>query len=177
VDPEIDGVRSIDLVVFSDDRGSFAEVYRQTWLPSERSALQGNISRSSAGVLRGMHFHRLQWDYWFVVTGRAFVALADLRRGSPTEGRIATTRLSWDEPRGLFIPPGVAHGFLAETELVLGYLIDRYFDGSDEFGVAWNDPDLAIAWPTPDPDLSGRDRGNPPLAAVLETPPPYRSVG
>lgn len=173
MDLEIDGVRFIELVVHGDDRGSFAEVYRQAWLPGEQPALQGNLSRSSPGVLRGMHFHRRQWDYWFVVTGTAFVALADLRRGSPTEGRIATTRLSWEEPRGLFIPPGVAHGFLAETELVLGYLIDRYFDGSDEFGVAWDDPGLAIAWPTPDPTLSERDRGNPSLSAALETPLEY----
>ena len=81
----IDGVEVVDLEVYADLRGSFVEFYRQSWVPSDHSALQGNISRSSSGSLRAMHFHRRQWDYWFVVAGTMFVALADLRAGSPTE--------------------------------------------------------------------------------------------
>jgi dTDP-4-dehydrorhamnose 3,5-epimerase len=126
-------------------------------------------------VLRAMHFHRRQWDYWFVVSGEAFVALADLRDGSPTERSIVTMRLSGTEPRGLFIPPGVAHGFLAETDLVLEYVVDRYFDGSDELAVAWDDPDLAIEWPAQEPILSERDRANPSLEEVRRDPPRYRA--
>jgi dTDP-4-dehydrorhamnose 3,5-epimerase len=172
----IDGVKVIDLEIHADMRGSFVEYFRQSWLPTDHAALQGNISRSTSGVLRGMHFHRRQWDYWFVVAGTAFVALVDLRSGSPTELATMAMRLAAAEPRGLFIPSGVAHGFFAESEFVLGYLIDRYFDGSDEFSFAWNDPSLGIDWPTADPILSDRDRVNPSLAEALEDPVPYSAI-
>jgi dTDP-4-dehydrorhamnose 3,5-epimerase len=169
----LDGVKVVDLEVHSDVRGSFVEYFRQSWLPTDHAALQGNVSRSTPGVLRGMHFHRRQWDYWFAVSGAAFVALADLRSGSPTERATMTMRLAADEPRGLFIPSGVAHGFLSESEFVLGYLNDRYFDGSDEFGFAWNDSSLGIDWPTADPILSDRDRANPSMAEALRVAVPY----
>jgi dTDP-4-dehydrorhamnose 3,5-epimerase len=169
----IDGVKVFDLQVHPDPRGSFVEFYRESWLPTDRPAVQGNVSRSRAGVLRGMHFHRLQWDYWFVQSGEAFVALADLRDGSPTESSIDTMRLSGDEHRGMFIPPGVAHGFLAETDVVLQYMVDRAFDGTDEYAVAWDDPGLEIAWPTREPILSERDRANPSMEEVRRDPPRY----
>ena len=101
---DIDGVTVVDLEVHPDARGSFVEFYRESWLPTARSALQGNISRSTAGSLRAMHFHRRQWDYWFVVAGEMFVALADLRTGSPTERAISTLRLSAETPAGLVHP-------------------------------------------------------------------------
>ncbi|MGH7682667.1 MAG: dTDP-4-dehydrorhamnose 3,5-epimerase family protein [Candidatus Eiseniibacteriota bacterium] len=172
----IDGVKTIDLKIHADVRGSFVEFFRQSWLPTDHPALQGNVSRSTSGVLRGMHFHRRQWDYWFVVSGTAFIALVDLRAGSPTERVPMTLRLAAEEPRGLFIPSGVAHGFFAESDTVLGYLLDRYFDGSDEFGFAWNDPNLGIDWPTTDPILSDRDRANPSLAKALEDPVLYATI-
>ncbi|MGZ5372634.1 MAG: dTDP-4-dehydrorhamnose 3,5-epimerase family protein [Aeromicrobium sp.] len=171
----IDGVKVVDLQVHGDVRGSFVEFYRESWLPTDRPALQGNISRSTTGSLRAMHFHRRQWDYWFVLSGEAFVALVDLRAGSPSERATSTLRLSGDTPQGLFIPPGVAHGFLAETDLVLAYLVDRYFDGTDESAVAWNDPALGIDWPAAEPILSDRDRSNPSLAEALRDPVPYRA--
>jgi dTDP-4-dehydrorhamnose 3,5-epimerase len=169
----IDGVTIVDLEVRSDVRGSFVEFYRGSWLPADSPPLQGNVSRSIAGSLRAMHFHRRQWDYWFVLSGEAFVALVDLRAGSPTERATSTMRFSGETPRGLFIPPGVAHGFLAETDLVLEYLVDRYFDGTDEWGIAWNDPALGIDWPTADPILSDRDRSSPSLAEALRERVPY----
>jgi dTDP-4-dehydrorhamnose 3,5-epimerase and related enzymes len=169
----IDGVTVVDLEVHSDVRGSFVEFYRESWLPTDRSALQGNVSRSTAGTLRAMHFHRRQWDYWFVLSGEMFVALVDLRAGSPSERVTSTMRLSGDTPQGLFIPPGVAHGFLAETDLVLEYLVDRYFDGTDECEIAWNDPGLGIDWPVADPLLSDRDRNSPGLAEALQDPVLY----
>ena len=172
----IDGVKVLDLEIRTDLRGSFVEFFRQSWLPTNHAALQGNVSRSTSGVLRGMHFHRRQWDYWFVVSGVAFVTLLDLRSGSPTELATMTMRLAAEEPRGLFIPPGVAHGFFAESDMVLEYLNDRYFDGSDEFGFAWNDPSLGIDWPTVDPILSDRDRANPSLAESLRDPVIYAAI-
>jgi dTDP-4-dehydrorhamnose 3,5-epimerase len=171
----IEGVEIVDLQVHEDPRGTFVEFFRQSWIPSEHPALQVNVSRSRAGVLRAMHLHRRQWDYWFVLSGEAFVALADLRDGSPTDRSVVTMRLSGEGPRGLFIPPGVAHGFFAETDLVLGYVVDRYFDGSDELAVAWDDPDLAIEWPTRQPVLSERDRANPSLREARRDPPRYEA--
>jgi dTDP-4-dehydrorhamnose 3,5-epimerase len=84
-----------------------------------------------------------------------------------------TLDLRGDAPRGLCIPPGVAHGFYARTEFVMVYLVDAYFDGSDEHAVAWDDPDLGIVWPAGDPTVSDRDLGNPSLHETLRTPPRY----
>ena len=90
-----------------------------------------------------------------MVSGKVFVGLFDLRAGSPTEGRPEGIRLSGEEPRqALYIPPGVAHGFYAETDIVLQYLVDTYFTGEDEFGVAWNDPELGLNWPGSAPILA-----------------------
>jgi dTDP-4-dehydrorhamnose 3,5-epimerase len=163
----IHGVNIAKLQVFADDRGAFMETFRKEWFP-ERTwhILQGNRSRSEAGVLRGLHYHHHQVDYWHVVDGRIQVALADLRPSSPTY--LATEMLILDAatPSGLFIPPGVAHGFLAQTPATLTYLVDNYYTGSDELGVAWNDPTLALAWQIEQPMLSPRDRQNPFLADI-----------
>ena len=156
------------LQIHVDTRGSFLETYRREWLPADASEMvQSNVSRSKAGVLRGPHFHRRQADYWVVLEGRAFVGLIDLRSGAPADGARQELILDSTEPQGIYIPPGVAHGFFAETDVVLQYMVDAYYDGADEFGIAWNDPDLGIAWPTADPTLSDRDRANPSLAQVL----------
>lgn len=161
----IAGVIAVRLSSHEDERGSLTESWRREWVPSSSEMVQANLSRSAAGVLRGLHVHGEQADYWFVVSGRAFVGLFDLRTGSPTEGAKAEVRIDAGVERvGLYIPPGVAHGFAAETEVLLQYLVDRPFTGEDEFGLAWNDPDVAIAWPLGEPRLSARDRSNPALA-------------
>jgi dTDP-4-dehydrorhamnose 3,5-epimerase len=170
----IEGVALIPLAPHADDRGSLVEVFRRAWVPSPNGVLQANLSISRHGVLRGLHFHRRQADYWCVISGKAFVALCDLRAGSPTEGRKAELQIAAEEQLlGLYVPPGVAHGFLAETEIWLLYLVDAYFTGEDEFGLAWDDPQMSIAWPMADPVLSERDRSNPSLAQALEQPPVY----
>jgi dTDP-4-dehydrorhamnose 3,5-epimerase len=135
--------------------------------------VQSNLSRSRAGVLRGLHFHRRQADYWCFIEGRAFVALVDVRTGSPTEGR------AWWQGfdasgglRGVYVPPGVAHGFRALTDVALQYVVDEPFTGGDEFGVAYDDPGLAIPWPGEAPIVSERDRSNPSLAEVMAADPP-----
>jgi len=110
-----------------------------------------------------------------VPSGTILVGLYDLRAGSPTAGVGTEVRLSSDddELRGVYIPRGVAHGFLAETDVLMHYLVDAYHTGEDEFGVAWNDPDAGIRWGTLEPILSDRDRSNPPLADVLRSPPAF----
>lgn len=171
---DIHGVRTVDLTRLADDRGSFAETFRQEWFPGTAPMVQSNLSRSRAGVLRGLHFHGAQADYWCVLEGSAFIALVDLRAGSPTQGRTWTTTIDApDAMRGLYIPSGVAHGFYAVADMALQYLVDRSFTGDDELGVAWDDPALALDWPSADPILSARDRSNPSLEDVLRDPPRF----
>jgi dTDP-4-dehydrorhamnose 3,5-epimerase len=171
VETAISGVFLVPITSFPDDRGAFSEVYRREWIPNGPEMVQANISRSRQGVLRGLHFHREQSDYWLLLSGVEFVGLYDLRPGSPSEGTKLEILLDLEEGprRGLFIPPGVAHGFFAKTEVELLYLVDRYFTGEDERGVAWDDPDVGIEWPSRDPILSDRDRSNPSLATVRES--------
>jgi dTDP-4-dehydrorhamnose 3,5-epimerase len=100
-----------------------------------------------------------------VLRGRAFVGLVDLRAASPTDGTAAGVSIdAGKRPVALYLPPGVAHGFYAETDVTLLYLVDAEFTGDDEFGLAWDDPDVGIAWPSRDPILSDRDRSNPRLS-------------
>lgn len=176
MDPsDFPGVVITDLVSHADGRGAFIELYRQEWLPEgSPPILQSNLSRSRAGVLRGLHYHLQQADYWCVLEGRAFVALVDLRDGSPTFREVRTIDFDADERlRGLYVPPGVAHGFCARSDVALLYQVDAYFTGKDEHGVAWDDPDLAIAWPLAEPVLSDRDRANPSLAEALRDAPRF----
>ncbi|MEP7060674.1 MAG: dTDP-4-dehydrorhamnose 3,5-epimerase family protein [Actinomycetota bacterium] len=166
---DISGILLHDLTTFTDERGAFTETFRQEWLPDgEPAVVQSNLSRSRAGVVRGMHFHRSQRDWWVVLEGVAFVALCDLRSGS-RRGTVATEL--FDDGAGLTaisIPPGVAHGFCAVSDVALQYMVTAYHDGSDELGFAWDDPDAAIPWPVAQPIVSDRDRTSPHLARVLE---------
>ena len=161
----IAGVVLVRLEPHRDDRGSLMETWRRVWVAGYAEMVQSNVSRSRGGVLRGLHVHGRQADYWCVLEGTAFVGLYDLRAGSPTESAKAELRIDAErEPMGLYIPPGVAHGFLAETDVTLQYLVDQVFTGGDEFGLAWDDPEVGIAWPLADPAVSERDRSNPRLA-------------
>jgi dTDP-4-dehydrorhamnose 3,5-epimerase len=153
----IPGAIVVDLDVHEDERGKFIEIFRSRTYPIK--FVQANHSRSRAGVLRGLHYHRYQADLWYVVSGRAQVGLADLR----TKDRIpktATLILEESHARCLYIPSGIAHGFLALTDVDLIYWVTQEYDASDEYGVAWNDPTLAIEWATNAPILSTRDMTN-----------------
>jgi dTDP-4-dehydrorhamnose 3,5-epimerase len=114
----------------------------------------------------GLHFHRRQADWWYVVEGTARVVLHDLRVGSPTDGATMVFDVTGDRPEGVYIPPGVAHGFASLTELTLTYLVDGYYDPADELGVAWDDPAVGADWGVEAPILSGRDQALPGRAAV-----------
>jgi dTDP-4-dehydrorhamnose 3,5-epimerase len=144
-----------------DERGRFVETYRRSWFPLGREMVQGNRSEKQAGAIVGLHYHLHQADYWYMLRGRARVVLHDLRVGSPTDGATLLIDLDGDEDRGVFIPPGVAHGFAAHTDLLLWYLVDGYYNPADELGVAWDDPDIAADWGLRDPVLSARDQSNP----------------
>jgi dTDP-4-dehydrorhamnose 3,5-epimerase len=170
----IRGVAIVRPQVFGDARGLFVETYRKEWLPDAREMVQSNRGDRQQGALVGLHFHRRQADYWYVVSGHARVVLHDLRAGSPTDGATLALDLGDVAPgsndhTGVYIPPGVAHGFAALTDLVLTYLVDRYYDPDDELGIAWNDPAVAADWGVVDPILSERDRTNPARAALPES--------
>lgn len=157
-------VQLIEADVHGDDRGRFVETYRRSWLPMGREMVQANRSEKIAGSLVGLHYHLHQADYWYVLNGTARVVLVDLRQGSPTQDAIMIVDLEGTEERGLFIPPGVAHGFAALTDILLWYLVDNYFNPADELGVAFDDPALGIDWGVSDPVVSARDRSNPRVA-------------
>jgi dTDP-4-dehydrorhamnose 3,5-epimerase len=182
----IDGVRFGAVTRHADARGSFRELWRASAFPtltpaetgapeaSEPRFVQANLSTSAPGVLRGLHYHRRQLDYWVVASGRALVALVDVRPVLAAAGDrpiVQTRELAADD--WVIIPAGVAHGFLALEPLDMLYLVTNEFDGADELGFAWDDPAVGVPWPavagTSDgrPILSDRDKANPPLAELV----------
>ena len=147
--------------VHGDDRGSFVETYRREWFADGREMVQANRSNKQHGAVVGLHYHLHQADYWYVLDGTARVVLHDLRVGSPTLGATFQVDITGSENRGLYIPPGVAHGFASLTDLLLWYLVDGYYNPEDELGLAWDDPEVAADWGIGSPVLSGRDQSNP----------------
>jgi dTDP-4-dehydrorhamnose 3,5-epimerase len=185
---DLPGVRYGSIARHGDRRGSFRELWRASAFGAigpggpgsglesgaDRTFVQANLSSSARGVLRGLHYHRRQLDYWIVVSGRAFVALVDVRPmigGSSASAAIETRTLEADQT--VVVPAGVAHGFLALEALDLIYLVTNEYDGSDELGFAWDDPAVGIPWPAMPgapggrPIVSDRDAGNPTLAELV----------
>jgi dTDP-4-dehydrorhamnose 3,5-epimerase len=163
---EIAGVFIVEPAIFGDERGIFIETFRREWIPSSREMIQANRADRQAGAIVGLHYHLHQADYWYIPFGRARVVLHDLRMGSPTEGKTMSFDLGaradgTHDHRGVFIPPGVAHGFGSLTDMTITYLVDGYYNAADELGVAWDDPAIGADWGLTDPVLSDRDRKNP----------------
>jgi dTDP-4-dehydrorhamnose 3,5-epimerase len=157
----IDDVIVVRPDVHGDERGRFVETYRRSWFPDRPEMIQGNRSEKQAGALVGLHFHLHQADYWYALRGTVRVVLHDLRVGSRTDGATEVIDLDGDVDQGVYIPPGVAHGFAALSDVLLTYLVDDYYDDSDEHGLAWDDPAVTADWGVTDPILSKRDQGNP----------------
>jgi dTDP-4-dehydrorhamnose 3,5-epimerase len=167
----ITGVFHVELQTFGDARGSFVETYRREWVPGAREMIQANRGDRVAGCVVGLHYHLHQADYWYVPYGRCRAVLHDLRIGSPTDGATETVDLGEQADgsfaqRGLFIPPGVAHGFAALSDATITYLVDGYYNPADELGVAWDDPEIGADWGVVDAVLSDRDAGNPKRSAI-----------
>ena len=167
------GVVVVEPDAHGDERGRFVESYRRSWFPQGREMVQANRSDKQAGAVVGLHYHLHQADYWYAPRGRARVILHDLRRGSPTDGATLALEIGDGHDRGIFIPPGVAHGFAALTDLTLTYLVDAYSNPEDELGVAWDDPEIGADWSVPDPILSPRDRSNPRRSQLPQGRQPY----
>jgi dTDP-4-dehydrorhamnose 3,5-epimerase len=149
-----------------DERGVFIETYRRSWFPLGREMVQANRGERKAGAVVGLHYHLHQADYWTVPRGRARVVLHDLRTGSATDGATLSLDVDEDNALGVFIPPGVAHGFASISDLTISYMVDGYYNPADELGVAWDDPDIGADWGIKEPVLSARDQANPGRAAL-----------
>jgi len=158
---------------YPDARGFFRETYRRSAFagdPARVDAVQVNCSRSSRGVLRGMHFQREPAGVGKLVSvlaGRVYDVAADVRPGSPTFGRWVSAELSAEDGRMLSVPRGFAHGFCAlADDTVVMYVMTGEFSPEHDTGVRWDDPELAIDWPVTDPVLSDKDRGLPFLKEI-----------
>ena len=156
--------------VYPDPRGFFMETFHSTKYAEQglpEVFLQDNHSRSSRGVLRGLHYQlkNPQGKLVWVVTGEVFDVAVDIRQGSPYFGKWVGAVLSEENQHQLYVPPGFAHGFctLSEQADFLYKCTDLYAPG-DEYGIAWDDPDIAIEWPEIDCLLSEKDLGNPKLS-------------
>ena len=173
----IPDVMLIEPNVFGDTRGFFFESFNQRAFNdatgTNHQFVQDNHSRSTQGVLRGLHFQvspKAQGKLVRVVRGAVFDVAVDIRPGSPTAGQWVGVELTEDSHRQLWIPPGLAHGFLVLSESAdFVYKTTDYYSPQHERSLAWNDPQLAIAWPDlgKAPVLSGKDLAGLSLAAVL----------
>lgn len=165
----IAGARLIELKRFDDSRGSFCEAFRASWLANPNPWAQWNVSRSNQGVLRGLHIHQRQTDYWHIVQGNVTAALVDGRPESTTYRKAITVPLAADRAQALVIPTGIFHGFYADSEVILMYLLDQEYDPTDEHGVRWDDGDLGLPaewYAKCSPVLSPRDAGAPLLREI-----------
>lgn len=164
IETPLKGMLVIEPDVFRDPRGFFLETYhepRYAQVGIRGPFVQDNLSWSTRGTLRGLHYQltRPQGKLVMVVKGTVFDVVADIRRGSPTFGRWYGTELSEDNLRQLYIPPGFAHGFcVVSEEAGFLYKCTDCYAPADERGIIWNDPTLAIAWPVATPTLSAKDR-------------------
>jgi dTDP-4-dehydrorhamnose 3,5-epimerase len=160
----VSGVLLIEPVLFRDSRGCFMESwnrerYRDAGLPDE--FVQDNMSFSRQGVLRGLHFQQPnpQGKLICVPRGAVFDVAVDVRVGSPTFGSWIGYDLSEENCRQLFVPPGLAHGFVVTSDVALfSYKCTEYYHPSTETTLLWNDPDLGIAWPVDAPKVSAKDQ-------------------
>ncbi|TGW14613.1 dTDP-4-dehydrorhamnose 3,5-epimerase [bacterium NHP-B] len=165
----IEGVLVFEPKVYPDVRGRFYEGWRANAYQEAGildAFVQDNLSISKKNVLRGLHVHHRQGQMVSIIEGQVLDVVVDVRPHSPTFRQHLCFELSSDTPQQIYMPPGYAHGFYVRSEqAILHYKATRYYDPSEEEGIAWNDPTLAIAWPTGAPILSERDQGFLPLNA------------
>jgi dTDP-4-dehydrorhamnose 3,5-epimerase len=171
-DLPISGALRLRLRAFADRRGYFKETYtneRYRDAGITEAFVQDNVSLSNRGTLRGLHGDARMAKLVHVLVGEAFDVIVDARRGSPTYGKWHGEYLRGNEHVQLYIPAGCLHGFLSLADgTILSYKQSAVYDPTTEVGVAWNDPDIAIAWPLDGltPLLSAKDARNPALAEL-----------
>ncbi len=174
------GVLIIEPRVFADDRGFFMETYHSAKLESAAGIdlpfVQDNHSKSSGGVIRGLHYQEpnAQGKLVRVVSGSVFDVAVDIRQGSPTFAQWTGVELSAENRLQLWIPPGFAHGFSVTSESAeVLYKCTTLYEGDNDRGILWNDPEIAVDWKLTDPLLSPKDAALP-LLRDAERLPEYR---
>ncbi len=176
VETNIPAVKIIQPQVFGDERGFFMETFRDSWFReqiADVSFVQDNHSKSSHGILRGLHFQteQVQGKLVRVVSGEVFDVAVDLRVGSPTFGQWAGTMLSAKNNRQFWIPAGFAHGFYVTSEAAeFVYKCTDYYHPQSEVSLRWDDPAIGIEWPFlvagAVPQLSDKDRDGLPFEEI-----------
>lgn len=173
---ELPEVLIVEPKLFGDQRGFFLETYQLSRYVESgivRPFVQDNLSRSSYGVLRGLHLQNpvTQGKLVTVLRGRVLDVAVDVRIGSPTFGRHVAVELSEENRRQLWVPRGFAHGFVVLSETVdFFYKCDNAYSPKDEVSVRWDDPAIGINWGIPNPSLSAKDAVAPLLADVENLP-------
>jgi len=173
IETSLPGVLLVKPRVFGDARGFFMETYRENVLAAggiTERFVQDNHSRSSRGVLRGLHYQlrRPQAKLCRVTQGEVLDIAVDIRVGSPSFGKWVGVLLSGENNWQIYIPKGFAHGFSVRSETAdFLYKCSDYYDASDDRGVLWNDRDIGIDWQTPSPILSDKDERYLPLAQIV----------
>ena len=168
----LEGFLIIEPDYFQDQRGFFLETYqehRYVNVGINDKFVQDNHSHSKKGVLRGLHFqiNRPQAQLVTVIQGHVFDVGVDLRPNSKTFGKWHGVELSSGKKNQVYLAPGFAHGFCVLSDTVdLHYKVSLKYDASDEGGLLWNDPDLAIKWPIEDPIITTRDNSYPRLSEL-----------
>lgn len=170
------GVLIIEPKVFGDARGFFVETFQTTryieaGIPGP--FVQDNLSRSSHGVLRGLHLQNPgpQGKLVTVIRGRVLDVAVDVRRGGPTFGKHEAVELSEENRRQFWVPRGFAHGYVVLSETAdFFYKCDDFYCPANEVVVLWNDPALAVDWGVTEPRLSARDAAGRPLAEIENLP-------
>ena len=166
------GAVIIEPKVFGDDRGFFYETFQKKRYAEagiDDEFVQDNRSKSSKGVLRGLHFqkNKPQGKLVTVTQGEVYDVAVDLRPESPTFGQYEAVILSGENKKQFYVPKGFAHGFLVLSDVAeFQYKCTDYYDPTDEGGLIWNDADINIAWPVSEPMLSAKDAILPSLSEV-----------
>ena len=174
---ELDGLVLLEPPVHGDERGFLLESFSAAaWAEAGVGVefVQDNHSRSSAGILRGLHFQTTPGQAKLVrcVRGRIWDVAVDLRRGSRTYGKWEGYELDDVSHRQLFVPVGFAHGFCVLSDVAdVHYKVSSYYDAETESGIAWDDPEVGVEWPVAEPRVSDRDRASPRLAEVADQLP------
>ena len=172
IETKLPGVLIIEPKVFGDARGYFLETWQQhryEEIGINDKFVQDNVSFSSRGVLRGLHYQNphAQGKLVSVLQGEVFDVAVDIRIGSPTFGQWVGVSLSGDNHRQLWIPPGLAHGFCVVSDTVyFTYKCTDIYAPLAEGGIAWDDPDIGITWPLADVQLSEKDKAYPRLKDI-----------
>jgi dTDP-4-dehydrorhamnose 3,5-epimerase len=177
LETRLEGPVLLEPQVHGDDRGFLVETFSsEAWreLGVDADFVQDNHSRSRAGILRGLHFQTVPGQAKLVrcLRGRIWDVAVDLRRDSPTYGRWEGYELDDERHRQFYVPVGFAHGFCVLSEVAdVHYKLSSTYDPETEAGIAWDDPEVAVEWPLPDPQVSERDASAPRLAEIADDLP------